>query len=297
MRLSAGEEIRIASGPYAAGFAPAAGGRLTRLEWSAAGATHALVVPLEKADFDQHRWPKAGAFPMAPFANRVPRAGFFFEGRWRAIAAAPGESFAQHGFAHRRPWRVLDATGERALFEYAHEGGDEGWDWPFSIRQEAEIGEGGLAITFKLLNLADEPMPAGMGWHPYHLFRERAGVVFRAAERVPLDAEGRAASGEEISPDGATTKVAAGETVAFAGWEGEAVIPVAGGLEAVVTATGWSNLVVHRPADSSYICLEPVMLLPGRLGDPGRHDHGLGVLLPGASVTARWRCEARSAAA
>jgi aldose 1-epimerase len=296
MRLSA-EEVHLACGEYQCSIAPTAGGRLTTLSWKSDGSTYNLIIPLATREFEDHHWPKAGAFPMAPFSNRLPNAGFVYQSRWRSLVPGPGGNFAQHGISHRRAWSLVERSDTCALIEYIHKQGDDGWEWPFSISQLVEISDGGLSITFTLINLAGEPMPVSIGWHPYHPIHKTGGeITIAAALRVPLDQEGRAsaASGPAptLDPSDNVFEVLKGETIAFSGWNQKAAIPVSEEVEAIVSVQGWRNLVVHRPKDAAYACIEPAQLLPGTLGDLALQETGVGVLDPGASTSARWLCKA-----
>jgi aldose 1-epimerase len=298
IRLSTEQQVQLACSGYKCSVAPAAGGRLTGLSCELDGSSYDLIVPLTAATFEEHHWPKAGAFPMAPFANRLPGAAFMFQGRRRTVASVPGASFGLHGFTHRREWTVEAVTATALYIRYTHSLADEEWAWPFSISQELTLSEDGLSIEFEVTNLSEEPMPIGIGWHPYHpVVDECASLDLEAGHRVLIDDSGRAsrsgAPGDTASSRARRYGVAAGETVAFEEWTQKAVIPVASKIEALIAGEGWNRLVVHRPSQPGYACLEPVMLLPGTLGDASTLEGGPGPLHPGHSASARWRCGGR----
>jgi aldose 1-epimerase len=301
--MTAVAKIHLASGPYQASLAPAAGGRLASLTWTG-GADQPvhLVVPQMQDSFEPHHWPKAGAFPMVPFANRLPAAGFFFRSRWVGLQPAPGSRFALHGMAHRRPWQVLDVARASTTLMYRHPQGDEGWPWPFETMLQATVDGEGLHIALRMTNLSHEPMAAGLGWHPYHPLAPSPvateSLTFEALERWPLNPEGKA-DRDLSSPLAGNNResayaVAPGETIAFAGWNQQARIRVGDKVDALIRGRGWANLVVHRPVGASYLCVEPTVLLPGELGDAANRRSDAGVLLPEASTTAEWHCSALS---
>ena len=87
MPLSSDDLVELHAGAYTATVAPAAGGRVASLSWHSGATQCPLLVGWDGRPFDEHHWPKAGAFPMLPFANRLPRDGFRFRGRRRATAA------------------------------------------------------------------------------------------------------------------------------------------------------------------------------------------------------------------
>src|SRR3954462_7314058 len=142
MLLCARPALDLRAGPYAARVAPAAGARLTSLEWNDGGARRSLLVPWDGQDFDEHHWPKAGAFPMLPFANRLPREGFRFGGQQVSPEAGPG-GFAQHGCAHRRAWQVAEHADRHAELRLEH-GASVSWPWSWSARQEVRLDEDGI---------------------------------------------------------------------------------------------------------------------------------------------------------
>lgn len=272
-------------GPFIAALAPAAGGRVASFSVEEDGEQKDLLLPLGPGPFDSHQWPKAGAFPMAPFANRLPRGGFRFDGRH--VDPQPGiEGFPVHGFVHRGAWNLLDHADGSALIGFEHDGQGEGWPWAFSIRQRVTLDDRGLEVRMTLRNVGPDRMPFGMGWHPYHPSSPEAGLddaAFEAQERLPLDDEGRAGRG--VSP--APHRMAPGETAAFRHWAGRVQLS-AGGQRLHIEASGWDHLVMHRPLSCAYLCVEPVTLLPGALALEVLP--AAAVLLPQEERSATWRC-------
>lgn len=287
MRLACDDMIELGSGPYSARVAPAAGGRIAALTWREGERTVPLLVEWDGQAFNEHDWPKAGAFPMLPFANRLPREGFVFRGT--LVRPEPGPAgFALHGSAHRRAWSVVESTSQRAVMRCTHDGGDAGWPWPWVAEQVVELGQRGMTVTLSIKNEASEPMPLAMGWHPYHpADPDMAGecLEFTARARHELDENGCA--GSQIEKPSFT--VQPGETAAFSEWIGSARLhfPAKGCI--AVSCTGASGLVLHRPVRGNYFCAEPVTLLPGRLGEKTESD-GSGVLHAGRVRRFTWTC-------
>jgi aldose 1-epimerase len=283
VRLSCARLIELRCGAYTAAVAPEAGGRLASLVWHGERGPHPLVVGWDGADFDAHHWPKAGAFPMLPFANRLPVEGVRFSERTVRPLAGPS-GFALHGTAHRRPWDVVEVTDDRCVLSCAARAGDEGWPWSWSAKQEVRLAAAGLTVAMTVKNESNEAMPLGMGWHPYHPVPAdfaSEDLQFAAGGRHELDAQGRAL---DASRDAAVA-VQRGETTAFSGWSGALRIRTAGGA-IVVSSQGAGNLVVHSPRSGDYMCAEPVSVLPGRLGAVS----GEGVLLAGEERKLTWSC-------
>jgi aldose 1-epimerase len=98
-----------------------------------------------------------GSYPMAPFAGRIRRGVFTFDGREYRLPLnmAP---HAIHGVVFDRPWEVASADTLRVRL---------GEPWPFAgaVTQRFELEPDRLRVTLELE--ADERMPASMGWHPW----------------------------------------------------------------------------------------------------------------------------------
>jgi len=278
--LTCDPRLELRAGPYSASVAPAAGGRVTSLAWHGAGSPRPLLVECAAATFEQHAWPKAGAFPMLPFANRLPAEGFRFRGRVVRLACGPA-GYPVHGLAHRRPWQVVERAVHRVVMRCSHDGADEGWPWAWSATQEVELDVKGMRVTLRVCNDAQDAMPVGLGWHPYHPVAtdvDPADLQFTAGSGHDLDHEGRATN--EARPPIFTME--RGRTAAFAGWTGMGRVLHPGHGAIHVTCEGAPHLVLHHPTQGDYLCVEPVSLLPGRLD--------AAVLAPGEAQQLTWSC-------
>ncbi len=289
-----GPQVTLRAHGYEAVFAPSAGGRLASLHWQGGGTAHALVVPWDGRPFDPHDWPKAGAFAMLPFANRLPPQGFDFRGR--RVQPHPGPQGAPlHGLAHRAAWTVIDATADTLTLRWVHPA-DEEWPWAFVAEQAWQLGPQGLSLRLEVRNAERVPMPLVMGWHPYHPTGDdlpARGGRLRAQAQHALDAWGRAGDPAPL-PTGAPVMPPGGATVAFSGWDG-AFRLAWGAAGALVTHSGGAScLVLHAAPDGRYLCAEPVTRLPGHLA----MAHEPACLAPGETGRLTWLCawEAEGAA-
>lgn len=291
-------ELLMRFGRYEARIAPSAGGRITRFSWLDDGGKQVqLLVPLCDANFDSHQWPKAGAFPMIPFANQLPDVGIFKKLELgKLVASSP--SGRQHGLVHRRAWRVNSANKSHVHLSCSHDQVSVDWPWRFSAEMEVDLRDHGMTVVLHLTNNSAQPMPAAIGWHPYHPLgspmADASELVFEADQTVPLDSFGSSLPQHEWAPFSAFPTLAAFvNTTAFSGWKHAASLKTSRGLEIKIGGRGWENLVIHRPASGKYICIEPVTLLPGAIGQ-NVDANGLGVLLPGKTLTTFWTCAART---
>ncbi len=212
-----------------------------------------------------------GCYPMAPWAGRIRRGRFAFEGREHQLPLGM-PPHAIHGVVYDRPWTVRSAdTIDIEL--------DERWPFRGRVEQRFALDEDGLTVTIRLD--AREPMPATVGWHPW--FRRRlaevsapASLDFDAAEMLVRDAEGMP-TGERVTPpagpwDDAFTGVRRPPALEW----GSALR-----LELESTCPWW--VVYTHPVDA--ICVEP------QSGPPDAVNLAPEVVLPGGPLVheMHWR--------
>lgn len=298
-------ELLLRHGPYEAAVSPQAGGRVTRLTWrDNKDAPHELLVPLREQRFEAAQWPKAGAFAMLPFANRLPNAGVFAQDAWQrdVPGAPPGH---QHGLGLRRPWQVLVRENDHAVLGLDHAQPNADWPWCFQAQIALRLGPHGLDVTVSLTNTSQALMPASIGWHPYHP-RGSTGlqsVHMRSEFEVPLHPAGSSGARKTwrawlALEDAYQLREKEAVTTAFSGWNQSAEVRVDAQVQALISAQGWEHLVLHHPAEGTYVCVEPVSLLPGQIGQLSTlNAPGPGMLAPGQTLSGQWRCEAQLIAA
>jgi aldose 1-epimerase len=287
VQLTCEKLITLRAGNYTATVAPSAGGRLASLNWHGAEGVTPLLCEWPGGGFDEHQWPKAGAFPMLPFANRLPADGFI-HGDQRVQPDHGPWGFALHGTAHRQVWHVTDITSERVVMRCARRPGEEGWPWAWSAEQSVELSGGGLVVHISVRNDSSCPMPFAIGWHPYHPVAPDVGpqhLSFTASLRRELDRHGRAAA-EGCPPH---FRMERSETAAFERWGGQATLRLPQRGAAEVSCQGADHLVLHRPLRGNYLCVEPVSALPGRIADQP-NPAGATYLGTGLVETLVWRC-------
>jgi aldose 1-epimerase len=150
-------ELRIGDGEVEAVLLPEAGARLHR--FSAFG--HDLLrTPSDPAEHlrDPIAW---GGYVMAPWCNRLAAVPTPVGRRTVRLASNFPDGSAIHGQVHAIPWTV---TGSGTCSVRA---GADGWPWPYEVTLSAIASNAWLSLQWRLTNLADEPMPAGMGFHPW----------------------------------------------------------------------------------------------------------------------------------
>lgn len=291
------DQIALACGAYRVRLSPGAGARMTALTWFDGQHERHLLVPCDDtASFDPHDWPKTGAFPMAPFTNKLENGTFTWNGREIALPTPADSPHAMHGLAHRKPWTLVRATSEHAALRYRHKPADEGWPWSFDLEMDVVVSAEHVQVHLQIRNTSSESMPAGLGWHPFHP-AAGAALTLNAAGRHDAGPQGLAVLKPSTRPAPATRRsldnLAAQSTV-FEQWDGRFSLTLEQRLAIDVEATGASHLFCHVPLHARHVCLEPVTLMPGALRQYSEAQRTrFAALAPGATRAIRWRCAAR----
>lgn len=298
------DRIVLRCGAYGAQLSALAGARMTALTWHDGGRDRDLLVPCDPASvFDPHDWPKAGAFAMAPFTNKLAHGRFMWNGREVVLPTPAGAPHAMHGLGHRVPWELADASDTRAVLRYRHVPGREGWPWAFELGMDVTVSAQHVQVDLQIRNTSPEAMPAGLGWHPFHPAWAGAGadghLTLSATARRDAGPQGLAvllpADARDLAQRHLEVPTGVAQSTVFEGWSGRLCLPLAQDLQIEVQAQGAPHLFCHVPAQAQHLCLEPVTLLPGALRN---YDAALRAaqlaLAPGAVRAIRWRCSARS---
>jgi galactose mutarotase-like enzyme len=270
-----------------------------------------------------------GGAILAPYANRI--TGTDIPGT-REIAAQvagrparlprnwggkrPGaRQYAMHGL-------ILDARAQAVVQPTPAEitahlpVGDFGGRWPgrADMRIRYRLSNGGLELSVATANVGDDPLPLGVGWHPY--FKLPSGRREQAALRLPARARAPAHEYDEVLPTGAIVDVAGsvfdfrtgralGELYLDDCFTGlirdrsgnvvcDVVDPAAGyGLRITTPTPQVKAVQVYAPPDKAFVVLEPQFNLadPFSAVWPNGADTGMALLPPGATATYEVRLE------
>lgn len=173
---------------------PAAG--LNCFQWRTRWAGHDLDLLYHAPDFLQDVRPTRNGIPILfPFPNRIRDGRFSWEGQeYHLPRNDPANQNAIHGFACRRPWRLVDQGADDAgawitgEFWATRDAPETRPLWPadYRLRVTYRLGAGSLRIEAVVDNPDQVPLPCGLGYHPYF--------------RVPL-VEGGAAADCSVEAD------------------------------------------------------------------------------------------------
>jgi aldose 1-epimerase len=262
-----------------------------------------LMRPTPPAALAERRSSAMASYLLVPYSNRIKDATFTFRGRTYRLRPDTSDGHAIHGDVRRRPWDVVAQDGaEIRLHLDARRLPD--LNFPFAFTSTVHYALRGdcfdseLAVT----NVASEPMPAGLGFHPYFNRTLVAGDEVTLEARVDgvYAALVPTAPAEPLPP---AYDFSQGRGIGdlaldhcFAGWAGSARLrwPRAG-VEVVVKGSPvLTHLVIYTPAGEPFFAVEPVSHANNgfNLFAAGHPGTGVRVLGPAETLMATVRLRA-----
>ena len=246
------------------------------------------VPVLQPADAGDPTADGSAMFPMVPFANRA-RENVLRIGT-AAIPLSPNtaDPLAIHGFGWQRVWRVAkEDTRSCALIL------DVDPDLPlrFEARIEVLLGRDGTEFALETTNLAAEPIPAGLGWHPFFPHRNRTTLQFdsdrfwlEGPDHLPTDP---LSVPPELDFSVSRAIPASWRNNCYEAWSGcaEIVQPDLGYRLEMSADAPLDHLMLYAP-QSGVFALEPQSHVSGRTCVT---EGGLMALPPGGTLASRLR--------
>ncbi|HEV2569087.1 aldose 1-epimerase [Sphingomonas sp.] len=277
--------ISITAGWYELVLAPEVGGSIASLTHRGRPILRGSNAPESPLD--------CGCFPLVPYCNRIRGGAFDFRGRRVEIAPnMAGDASPLHGDGWLTPWTVASQTQSSASLIFAHQPGE--WPWTYESRQVFHLSDAGLEAEIDCRNLAQEPMPCGLGFHPYFPCDESTRIetsvecvwevddkilptgVAPALGRYALD--GRPACGRGLDNG-------------YGGWGGEMRLVGGDGAVTVMTSPDAGFFQIYSPPSGGLLAAEPVSHANAALNEPEEKwpELGLRVLAPGERMRLRMR--------
>jgi galactose mutarotase-like enzyme len=139
-----------------------------------------------------------GSFLMAPWCGRIADAAFEWRGNRHALKATL-DANAIHGTVWDEAWTVASATATEAVLAARLEPG--GWPFAGSVRQRYALADGALVTSAEIL--AEEPMPAALGWHPWFI-RGTGDARLTVQSAHTLETRDMIPTGRRVPVDGTT---------------------------------------------------------------------------------------------
>ncbi|PPC78885.1 hypothetical protein C4K68_03345 [Pokkaliibacter plantistimulans] len=277
---------------------PEWGGRIAALQ--AEGLD--ILTPIRSHHFDPLDWPRAGAYPLFPYSNRLRQARLQFQDQHYHLPAHPAAlPHTLHGIGHTLPWHITAQADDSLTLTCDYQG--EHWPWRFRAEQCFTLQGNTLLMTLSLRNQDSSPMPGGLGLHPY--FQRHPGMVarFHAERDWQLQDDylttGSYRPGGDMRIDVPLDDEPASATALahyLSEWDGLLQLDYAPQVSQqgsrrqlqLEASSTLSHFVAFAPADAPYLCLEPVSHLADAFNFPPSRwpETGTQVLQPGESLTA-----------
>jgi aldose 1-epimerase len=291
--MAADELVTMAAGNLRLELSPSIGGAISKFAWADGGASRPILreshSPLEKAV-------DAASFPLVPYVNRIRGGRFTFRGREVRIAPnMAGDPSPLHGQGWINPWAV-DAAGERtARMSFRHEASE--WPWTYESIQDFALDEGGLTIALTCRNASDEPMPCGLGQHPYFPCGPRTRLDTKVTHAWTID--DKVLPVDKVPAEGPfdlRDRLVCGQGLdhGFGGWGGEArMTDPEWTYELRLTSPDARFFQLYSPPSGGIFVAEPVSHANAALNAPEEEwtELGLRVLNPGEGMSLTMRLD------
>jgi aldose 1-epimerase len=235
---------------------------------------------------------QAGCYPLVPYSNRIGQATLLWQGTRHPLVRNYGaEPHTIHGIGWLRPWDVLESDERSLLLSYEHRA-DASWPFAFDSSQTVQLRPGALDMTLSLTNQSPQAAPAGLGWHPYFVKRERSRIAFEATGRWDmgpdkLPTQRRASRG--LDSDCAFLDM----DHCFDGWTGS--VQLRDRLLRTRLTSGLTRLVVLTSETRDFVAIEPVSHVNNAVNlihaGADAAQLGLVTLQPGESLSAQMTIE------
>jgi aldose 1-epimerase len=209
-----------------------------------------------------------------------------------------GDPSPLHGQGWTSAWNVESSTDCEALLVFEHEA-DE-WPWAYQARQEFRLAPDALHLRLECRNVSDEPMPCGLGFHPYFpcgpatRIQTEVEEVWAVDEKVLPTARMPAAGRYAIGDDPVCGR---GLDNGYCGWSGSAILSDRSWpYQLDLSSPGARYFQLYSPAQGSLFVAEPVTHANAALNEPEEDWAALGVqiLEPGESMRLEVRLAVRT---
>ena len=284
--MSTSETISLSAGPLRMTLSPTVGGSISAFTFEITGREWPIfrgTAPDEASVLNM------GSFPLVPFVNRVRDGRFTFRGR--DVRLTPDLKFDPsplHGHGWISSWEVMSSGPSEAELRFHYDPGE--WPWAYSATQRFRLDESGASLVLTCTNEADEPMPCGLGHHPYfhcgpdtrldtpvdHTWTIDELVL--PVEKVPAQGRfslsNRQVCGQELDHG-------------FGGWGGRAVISdPAWPFRVAFSSSDAGFFQVYSPPTGGFFAAEPVTHANTAMNAPEEQweELGMRVLAPGETM-------------
>jgi len=285
--------VKLAADNLRLELSPSIGGAISGFEWDGPEGSRPILrkchSPLEKV-LD------AASFPLVPFVNRIRGGRFTFRGR--EVSLAPnmaGDPSPLHGQGWLGAWRVDEQSETHAVLSFAHAAGE--WPWDYEARQEFALDGGGMSVGLTCTNTGPEPMPCGLGQHPYFPCGPQTRIDTEVTQVWTIDAQVLPVA--KVPAEGRfdlRDRLACGQGLdhGFGGWNGETRLSDPDWPYEVRLSSPQARFFqLYSPTEGGIFVAEPVTHANAALNAPAADwpDLGMRVLAPGETMRLDLRLE------
>lgn len=238
----------------------------------------------------------AASFPLVPYVNRIRGGAFRF--RDREVRLAPnmtGDPSPLHGQGWLSRWRVVERSETSVALRFDHEAGE--WPWDYEAHQQILLDADGLIMDLRCINRSAEPMPCGLGQHPY--FPCTAETVLDTIVRTAWTIDEHVLPVDEVAAVGRfdlRDRRVCGQGLdhGFGGWGRLATIATPGQPFTLgMSSPDAAFFQLYSPVDGGLFVAEPVSQANAALNAPESEWPALGmrVLQPGEEMSLSMRID------
>jgi aldose 1-epimerase len=276
------DDVLLRAGALEMQISPGVGGSIARFERVEGAARESIL----RGSARPGSALEAGCFPLVPYANRIRDGRFTFRGEEVRIAPnMAGDPSPLHGFGWLVPWSIEQAGPDHATLSHVYEPGE--WPWRYRAEQHFSLDIAGATISLTCRNLADTPMPCGLGFHPYWPCDPATRIETQVARVWTID--------EQVLPTGVEPAVGryaldgnplCGRDLdhGYDGWSGTMLLHYPGrGFDTRMASPTARFFQLYSPVDGGFVAAEPVGHRNAALNEPEAQwpEAGLQVLAPG----------------
>lgn len=165
--------ITLVAGDTRVTLAPDAGGSIAAFTWRGRD----IMRPATPEAITARDPLGMAAFPLVPYSNRIAHGRFDWNGQRVRLPLNHGDHpHSVHGLGWQVPWAAGAASASSVRLTHVHTA--DAWPWDYVATQDFVAQPDGLDWVVAVTNHGPNPMPAGLGLHPY--FPNPAGTRLRA---------------------------------------------------------------------------------------------------------------------
>lgn len=245
-----------------------------------------------------------GSFAMVPYSNRLFDDRLLAAGRGMSASVTQAQiscnrsnvPFPIHGVGWTRAWDEMHRSPTSLKLAYTHQA-DAHWPYAHRAVQTVTLEASRVVFDLELHNLSVSPMPAGAGFHPF--FAIEAGAILRFDASAVWAQDMQARPQQRLSVEGLeihdfrhgrqANSIEVNHCYAGVGSTVALDRPGAGVGVKIHSCDALRHLVVYRPKDAEWVCIEPVSHATGAFSMTELHQprHGVRELQPGELLQVR----------